>query len=292
MNKASKSSMKIDTLIMSGGGPSGIAYIGIFDALHEKGILKKDLSGIKEIIVASVGVIFAYLYMLDLPEESQRKIVMKASIFDFLNADDLSIDDLLVDFGLFKTDKLREITYIVTKNYFGKEDVTLKELYDKTKIKLTVKVFNVTLKQVQYISYENHPDISLLTLVEMAVAIPFFFKPVKYKDELYVDGGMRGHFPIEACTSDNYLGLFVMGGSFQNDSALIKMFPILEFIYSLMINQDPIVYDVKAGKNPERVIYTEINQGLNFDVSQEDKEKMIRKGYESALRHINEYLLN
>ena len=68
--------MEIDTLIMSGGGPSGIAYIGIFDALHEKGILKRDLSGIKEIIVASVGIIFAYLYMLDLPEESQRKIVM------------------------------------------------------------------------------------------------------------------------------------------------------------------------------------------------------------------------
>ena len=283
--------MEIDTLIMSGGGQSGIAYIGIFDALHEKGILKRDLSGIKEIIVASVGIIFAYLYMLDLPEESQRKIVMKASMFSMLNVDDLNIDDLLVDFGLFKTQKVRELMQIVTKNYFGKEDITLKELYEKTKIKLTVKVFNATLKQIQYCSHENHPDISLLTLVEMAIAIPFFFKPIKYKDELYVDGGLRGHFPIEACTSENYLGLFVAGGSFPRDSALIKMFPILEFLYSLMINQDPIVYDVKAGKNPERVIYTEINQGLNFDVSQEDKDRMISKGYESALRHINEYLL-
>ena len=99
--------MKIDTLIMSGGGPSGIAYIGIFRALQEKGILKKDLSGIKEIIVASVGIIFAYLYMLDLPEESQYKIVMKAPIFSVLNVDDITIDDLLVDFGLFKTDNIR-----------------------------------------------------------------------------------------------------------------------------------------------------------------------------------------
>ena len=283
--------MKIDTLIMSGGGPSGIAYIGIFDALHEKGILKRDLSGIKEIIVASVGIIFAYLYMLDLPEESQRKIIMETNMFSMLNVDDLNIDDLLVDFGLFKTEKVRELMQIVTKNYFRKDDITLKELYEETKIKLTVKVFNTTLKQVQYISYENHPDISFLTLVEMAIAIPFFFKPIKYKDELYVDGGLRGHFPIEACNSKNYLGLFVMGGSVPKDAGLFKLFPILEFIYSLMINQDPIVYDVKAGKNPERVIYTEINQGLNFDVSQEDKDRMISKGYESALRHINEYLL-
>ena len=284
--------MKIDTLIMSGGGPSGIAYIGIFDALYEKGILKRDLWGIKEIIVASVGIIFAYLYMLDLPEESQRKIVMKASIFDILNVDDLNIDDLLVDFGLFKTEKVRELVQIVTKNYFGKEDITLKELYEHTKIKLTVKVFNATLKQVQYISYENHPDISFLTLVEMAIAIPFFFKPVKYKDELYVDGGLRGHFPIEACNSENYLGIFVQGGGTDpKKSDLIQLFPILGFIHALMINQDPIVYEIKAGNNSERVIYTEINQGLNFNVSQEDKDRMISKGYESALRHINEYLL-
>ena len=129
--------MKIDTLIMSGGGPSGIAYVGIFNALNEKGILKRDLSGIKEIIVASVGIIFAYLYMLDLPEESQRKIVMQASIFDVLNADDLSIDDLLVDFGLFKTKNVRELMHIVTKHYFKQDDITLKELYAKKKIKLT-----------------------------------------------------------------------------------------------------------------------------------------------------------
>ena len=82
-----------------------------------------------------------------------------------------------------------------------------------------MKVFNATLKQVQYISYENHPDISFLTLVEMAIAIPFFFKPIKYKDELYVDGGLRGHFPIEACKSKNYLGLFVRGGGFKHENS-------------------------------------------------------------------------
>ena len=282
--------MKIDTLIMSGGGPSGIAYIGIFKALHEKNILKKDLSGIKEIIVASVGIIFAYLYMLDLPPESQHKIVMKAPMFSVLNVDNITIDDLLVDFGLFKTDNIRELMQIVTKNYFKQEDITLKELYEKTKIKLTVKVFNVTKKRIQYFSHENHPDISFLTLVEMAIAIPIFFKPIEYKDELYVDGGLRGHFPIEICESENYLGMFIAGGCFPNDSALIKMFPILEFLYSLMINQDPIVYQIKSGEHPERVIYTEVNQGLDFDISQENKDALIQSGYECALKHIEEHL--
>ena len=59
-----------------------------------------------------------------------------------------------------------------------------------------------------------------------------------------------------------------------------------------MINQDDIIHQIKNGQKFKNIIYTEINQGLNFDISQEDKEKMISKGYECALKHINEYLLD
>ena len=62
------SNHKIDTLILSGGGPSGVAYIGIFKALIENNILKPDLSGIKEIITTSVGIISSYLYMINIKQ--------------------------------------------------------------------------------------------------------------------------------------------------------------------------------------------------------------------------------
>ena len=60
---------KIDTLILSGGGPSGIAYVGVFKALFENEIIKKDLSGIKEIITVSVGIIFAIMCMIKLTDK-------------------------------------------------------------------------------------------------------------------------------------------------------------------------------------------------------------------------------
>ena len=72
----------------------------------------------------------------------------------------------------------------------------------------------------------------------MTIAIPLFFKPTKYKENLYVDGGMRGHFPIEKCGSDNYLGLFIIGGSFPKDSEIVKLFPILEFIPSALLSNE------------------------------------------------------
>ena len=54
---------KVDTLILSGGGPSGIAYVGIFKALTDYEII--DKSEIKELITTSVGIIFSILYLLD-----------------------------------------------------------------------------------------------------------------------------------------------------------------------------------------------------------------------------------
>ena len=282
---------KIDTLILSGGGPSGVAYIGIFKALIENNILQSDFSGIQEIITTSVGIISSYLYMINIKQEVCQEVIMKFNILSVLNLDDIKIDNLLVDLGLFSTDKIGKIIQSITKNCLQCEDITLQELYDRIPIKLTVKVFNVTKTQTEYISYQTNPDLSIIILAQMTTAIPFFFKPVSYNDNLYVDGGLRGNFPIEACESDNYLGIFIGGGIVNKNHDIFKLFPLLEFTHSLMANKDERDFDkYKEGK--ERILYIPISQGLNFDLSVEDKKNIIQKGYENTLQHIQNYMDN
>jgi predicted acylesterase/phospholipase RssA len=282
--------MKIDTLILSGGGPSGMAYFGMFKALFEKKIIDPKLKGIQEIITTSVGIIPSIFFMLGIPIHLGEEIVMKYDIKNMIDGSNISLDDLLIDFGLFKTDGVYNLLLCVIKNYCKKDDFTLIELYEKTKIKLTVKVFNTTLKLIQYISHETDPELSLLKLSQMTTAIPFFFKPVMYNDEYYVDGGMRGHFPIEVCKSKNYLGLFITGGSVNHESELMKMFPILEFMYSLIISQDKIVYDIKKNKSDKRIIFNSVDYGLNFDMPNEDKIKIINEGYNKTISHLKKHL--
>jgi predicted acylesterase/phospholipase RssA len=284
--------MKIDTLICSGGGPSGIAYNGIFRALVEKKIINQELEGIKEIITASIGILFSFCVMLKLNYRIAHDICMKFDIGSMLNFDEIAIDDFLVDHGFFKTDGIKNIFQSLVKNILKKEDINLQELYEFTKIKLTVKVFNVTRKQVEYISYQNYPDLSIITLAQMTTAIPLFFKPVKYNDNLYVDGGMRGHFPIEECKSKNYLGIFISGGSFPKNSEILKLFPILEFMYSLMINQDETVYQIKNKKHNPRIIFNEVNLGLDFHVKNETQERVIQEAYKITMKHIQDHQLN
>ena len=280
----------IDTLILSGGGPSGIAYVGIFKALLEKDILKSDCSGINEIITTSVGIIFSLLYMLKMTMDQQEKLMLKIDTESFLDLSKLEIDNLLVGFGLFDNDKLGDYINSFIRNVLNEENITLKSLYDKIPIKLTVKVFNVTKKNLEYINYETDPDLSLALLGKMTTAIPFFFKPVEYNGNFYVDGGLRGHYPIERCKTENYLGIFIQGGTVPQQLEIYNWLPILKFIHSLMINQDDIIYQIKGNNSSKKDLFVEINQGLNFNLTQERKLEMIEIGYNKTLQHIDNYL--
>ena len=281
--------MNIDTLVLSGGGPSGVAYFGIFKALFEKNIINNNLDGIKEIITTSAGIFPSFCFLIRLRLDICEKIVRKYDILKLIDSDNLSIDDLLINFGLFDTKNIGHFIKSILKNFLQVEDLTLTQLYQKTNIKLTVKVFNATKKQLEYISHETDPELSIITLAQMTTAIPLFFKPVEYNNYLYVDGGLRGHFPIKVCKSKDYLGLFIKGGTVSK-IGILNTFPILEFLYSLMINQDQTVYDIKQNKINKRIIYAEINYGLNFEITEDEKNNLIDKGYEITMKHITEHL--
>ena len=285
--------MKIDTLICSGGGPSGVAYNGILKALLEKKIINQNLDGIQENITTSIGILFSFCILLKMNYKIAENICLNYDFNSMLNFNDITIDDFLVDHGFFKTDGIKNIFQSLVKNILKKNDINLQELFNLIQIKLTVKVFNVTKQQVEYISYENYPDLSIITLAQMTTAIALFFKPVKYKDHLYVDGGMRGNLPIEACESKNYLGIYIKGGTFPKNSDIIQLFPILEFIYSLMVCQDEIVHQIKDKKLTDpRIIFNEVNLGLDFNVTQETKVRVIQEAYEITMKHINDHQLN
>ncbi len=278
--------MKIDTLILSGGGPSAIAYIGIFHSLFENNILTKDLQNIKEIITTSAGILLPFMLLLKIDMKIIYSLIDQFDISSILKNDNISINNLLVDFGIYSNHKIKDIFQSVIKHKLNKSDLTLKELYNHSKIKLTVKVFNVTMKRLEYISYKTYPDLSISTLAMMTTAIPGIFKPVTYNDCKYVDGGLRGHFPIEKCKSKNYLGIFIIGGTINLDSKVLKIFPVLEYIYSLMINQDDIYY--KKNKHHKKIIISDISLGFDFEINKETYHKIITKGYQDGLKYITE----
>ena len=270
----------IDTLILSGGGPSGVAYAGILKALTDYNILKRE--ELNEIITTSVGIIFAILYLLDYTILQIEKIVLETDLTKILNSDDLEIDDLLVKFGLFSNKPIGDSISSFIRHKTDKNDLTLKEFYDYSKIILTVKVYNVDRGKTEYLNYKNTPDISLTKLSMMTTAIPYLFQPVEFEKYLYVDGGLKGHLPIEACKSKHYLGLNVRGGTCNRSNfSILKDLPILKFTLDLMNDRDNNI-------DPEdKKIFTyHINGGLNFSLDMNQRKSIIEKGYNETIEYI------
>ena len=273
----------IDTLILSGGGPSGVAYAGILKALTNYNILKRD--ELNEIITTSVGIVFAILYLLDYNILQIEKIVLEADITKILNMDDLEIDNLLVKFGLFSNKQIGDSISSFIRHKTNKNDLTLKELYDYSKIVLTVKVYNVDIGKTEYLNYKNTPDISLTKLSMMTSAIPYLFQPVEFENELYVDGGLKGHFPIEACKSKHYLGLNVKGGTTSRSNfGILKDLPLLKYSMDLMNDRDNNI-----DPDDEKVFTYHINGGLNFSLDINQRKSMIEKGYNETIEYLKKY---
>jgi hypothetical protein len=60
-----------------------------------------------------------------------------------------------------------------------------------------------------------------------------------------------------------------------------------------MVCQDEIVHQVKNKKKTDpRIIFNEVNLGLDFNVTQETKVRVIQEGYEITMKHINDHQLN
>ena len=273
----------IDTLVLSGGGPSGVAYAGILKALTDYNILKRE--ELNEIITTSVGIIFAILYLLDYTILQIEKIVLETDLTKILNTDDLEIDDLLVKFGLFSNQQIGDSISSFIRHKTQKNDLTLKELYDLSNISLIGKVYNVDRGKTEYFEYNNTPDISLIQLSMMTTAIPYLFQPVEFEGDLYVDGGLKGHFPIEASTSKYYLGLNVRGGTTNRSNfSILKDLPLLKFTMDLMNDRDNNI-------DPEdKKIFTyHINGGLNFSLDMNQRKSMIEKGYNETIEYIKNY---
>ena len=273
----------IDTLILSGGGPSGVAYAGILKALTEHNILKRN--DLNEIITASVGIIFSILYLLDYNNDQIEKISLETDLTKLLNIDDLEIDNLLLKFGLFSNKPIADTISSFIRHKTNLNDLTLEELYNLSKIILTVKVYNVTKGKIEYINYKNNPNIKCTTLSMMTTAIPYFFQPVNYYNSLYVDGGLKGHFPIEVCKSKNYLGLNVKGGTTNKENfKILQDLPILKFSMDLMNDRDNNI-DLEDNK-----IFTyHINSGLNFSLDINERKKIIEKGYNETIEYLKNY---
>jgi predicted acylesterase/phospholipase RssA len=203
--------MTIKHLVISGGGHSIFRTIGALNYLEDNGYWKT--SNIESIYGTSAGAIFGAIICLQFDHITVENYLLNRPWHD---AFCIKVDQLISAYskkGVFDHTAIE----IIFKPLLNAKDLsltlTMKDLYEFSKIELHVFTLEVNDFETVDISYKTHPDLPLLSALVMTSAIPGIFAP--FCDDqgcCFIDGGVIANYPLKWCVDagcklDEILGI-------------------------------------------------------------------------------------
>lgn len=269
-----------DTLVLSGGSLKCIASIGCIKYLEEFNIYKN----IKNFIGTSAGSIMNLFYILNYT--SKEIIDFFINILkkddDFFEFDIENCIDLFETYGLNNGEIITKLLRLIIK----KEDMTFRELHEKTKKNMIVTVANLTKSSYEYFSFETTPELSIITAIKASCTIPILFTPVIINDNYYIDGGLYNNFPINhpSIVLEKTIGII-----FKNENVEINSFSeyVKLIVDKFIINNNDFINDKNIFNiYLENIDWISISEcKINF--TKKDIEKYISIGYETIKNKLN-----
>lgn len=291
---------EINTLVFSGGGVKGIAYIGVLKYLEE---ISKSLDYDKEtcnvpninihtVCGVSIGSIVGLLYVLGY---TFQELVKELDNLDLQKLKNFKINNVLKKYGFDSGLKIINwIESLILKKGYSKR-ITFKQLYDIKGINLQILASNVNKYKYTIFDAVNTPDLMIKDAIRMSISIPFLFTITKYNDDIHVDGALIGNYPIKLFTDklDNVLGFkLVSNGELESHNIDLRIDSLDSYIYNIMkcfiIQRDKETTLSNIYKEHTIYIETEnVTNVINFELTKDEKDELINIGYNSTFRYFN-----
>jgi hypothetical protein len=288
----------IEYLVLAGGGVRGFWSAGVLIGLEEAGIM----NNIKGIAGTSVGAIIGALWALGY---SPRELASKmCSIPLGLYFGKMDVTKILSKGYNSEWDGIKQIIKGIIKEKCGKSNMTLAEVYEKSKKELHILTICKETRKTVILNHKTFPDLPLERAVRMSMALPLIFKPVRWKGKHYLDSGCRVNYPMHIFPLDKTLGIrpATRGASkdFQHDkihtpSNLLDLLGNIKNTLNMIIDLLFFVFKCLSDEVEERMLqgksFFEIEgetgvKTLDFDISSMKKVDLVVKGQAD----IHEYL--
>lgn len=189
--------MVIKHIVISGGGPTLIQAMATIQQLENRGFL--DTKNIESIYGTSAGAIVGTLICLKYDWETINDYIIKRPWHDVFPIKVQNIFDAYTKKGIFDS-KIIEKCF---KPLFDAKDIsldiTLEDFYTYSNIDLHFFTFDINEYKITNISHITHPNLRLITALQMTCAIPILVTPVCVDGKCYIDGGIACNYPLNYC---------------------------------------------------------------------------------------------
>lgn len=292
--------MTIKHLVISGGGPLGLRYLGALEKLEQEEFWKFD--EIESIYGTSIGSIIGAFICLKYDWETLNKYIIERPWHDAFKVNAKQLFDSYYNKGLFD----KKITEIIFKPLLVAKDlelnITLKEFYEYSKIDLHIFTFELNKFETVELSHTTHPEMGLLQALTMSSALPGIFMPTIVDNCCYIDGGVMCNYPLNQCLRDHTNTDEILGikssynkeiDSFANVNVTSES-SLLEYVICLTVNSMNYIREsVKMENIKNTVRCYVIDNPLTLDAIQESisnqelRRKMVKTGEEDALMFLS-----
>ena len=276
--------MTIKHIVISGGGVVGINYIGILQHLQENDFW--NIQNIQNIYATSAGAFVSVILCLNYDWPTLSTYIIDRPWQDVFQITGKQIWAAYYNKGIYD----KKIIETIFKPLLEAKDlslnITLKEFYEFSKINLYFYSFELNSFQTIEISHKTHPDLLLLTAVNMSSSLPGLFMPVIDNDECYIDGGFIDNYPLNYCLKTNEITEEILGINYTifnnkglNQRNINKDSTILDFILDFSIkSMNHISNSVLTPSIPYEIVYKLDESPVSFNyTSQVIHSKEMRK---------------
>lgn len=295
--------MTIKHLVISGGGPLCIRYLGCLKILLNESYI--TMSNIENIYCTSSGSLVATALALRYNIDIIQDYFINRPWHEVFKISPLQVLEYYKSKGVFSKHQFELFLSPLLKGKDLDPNITLKDFYEYSKIHIhfnCVEMNDETIQPVS-ISHTNFPDLPLKHALQMTSSIPFLIEPLVIDNKLYIDGGLLTNYTSNICLEDGHkeeecLGLwFKVDDPSSQENDTIKVNTDLNlfhffYLYNYKINQ----YLLNLNKPQELTSQIKCvlqKRPMNIEVSQEIlKNKELRKtwwedGENDAKQYLN-----
>ena len=189
--------MTIKHLVISGGGPTLFRTLGALQHLQETEFWKID--EIKSIYGTSAGAIVAVLLCLRFEWDTLNTYFLDRPWHEAFPVNAGTLFDAFSKRGIFDRSFLEKAFKPLFNAKDISMDITMQEFYEYSKIEIHVYSFELHEFKPVDVSYKTHPNLALLSALQMSSAIPILFAPKCMDGKCYLDGGIATNYPLNYC---------------------------------------------------------------------------------------------
>jgi len=296
MDIPTKPEFQPNILVISGGGPKGMSFVGVLASLQQNTTFSIDK--LKILSGSSIGGVICTAICLGYTIEEMKKWFLStdfSSLCPALYNEDYTHKILPLLYKHYSLSTGFEIKDILTRTFICKNwdtNITFKELYEKTSKLLVLSGSNLKGRKCDYFSHINSPDMKVFDALLITTRIPYVFPPIEYNQNMYIDGHVFDPFPIKGCGKENIkqnkgkvLGIISISVNKKEKIENIK-----DFTFSIIEGLSLQYMKRSSRRYKKYIVQVELDKDFfNLKTTTEEMIEMFEIGKLAGLSYIEKY---